>query len=306
LTPGLTLFKKAFLSVSVNADGIRSSSDEKDNDYPVEEQINQDSLRQDLQAIEEQLGTAQDALALKTLIDVLESPAQSFSLMGRKVGITGRLSCVVPSYAFAAKLFNRDSVGLGDSEVTETMVWKMFERGQIIPEKHFNREAELTSSRRNFFWATLTQSLDKVLSGSKLSATDVRNLLGLSYLSEGVGLYRIDLPDQLPAGIRICVPTTLDSSPTCVFLPVDNQSNFGQTFHLNMLDNGVEEVVISPVPFTTDCKVTPIGFVSAPLPDDNTVWCELEKRVVDRRSRKTSTKTTKKKVPRRQPRTATP
>jgi hypothetical protein len=264
----------------------------------------EDLKRRFFQAIKKQLGAAKDALPLKILIEVLESPTQSFSLMGREVGNTARLSCVIPSYAFAAKLFNRDSIGLGPSEVLETTVWEMFERGQIDPEIHFNPEAELKSSCRNFFWATLTDSLDKVFSGSKLSATDVRNLLGLSYLWEDVGLYRIDLPN-LPSGIRICVPTTLDSSPTCVFLPVDNQSNFGQTFHLNTIDKGVEEVVISPLPFTTDCKVTPIGFVKAPLPDDKLVWGELEKRVVGRRSRKTSTKTAKRKVARHR-RTATP
>ena len=263
-----------------------------------------DLKRRFIKAIKEQIGTAKDVLPLKILVDVLESPTQSFSLMGREVGNTARLSCVVPSYAFAEKLFNRDSIGLGPSEVLETTVWEMFERGQIDPDVHFNRDAELRSSRRNFFWATLTDSLDKLFTGSKLSATDVRNLLGLSYLWEDVGLYRIDLPD-LPSEIRICVPTTLDSSPTCVFLPADNKSNFGQTFHLNTIDKGVEEVVISPLPFTTDCKVTPIGFVKAPLPPDKLVWGELEKRVVGRRSRKTSTKTAKKKVARPR-RTTTP
>jgi hypothetical protein len=172
----------------------------------------------------------------------------------------------------------------------------MFERGEIPPD-YYNDKAQLKSSRRNFFWATLTNSLDQFFSASEcgLSATDVRNLLGLSYLWEGVGLYRIDLPDQLPAGITVCIPTTLDSSPTCVFLPVDNQSHFGQTFHLRKLDRGVEEVVISPVPFTKDCKVTQIGFVSAPLPDDDFVWCELEKRVVGRRPGKITTKKANKK-----------
>ena len=261
----------------------------------------EDLKRRFFQAIEKQLGSAKNALPLGVLLEVLESPTQPFSLMGRQVGNEARLSCVIPSYAFAGKLFNRDSIGLGPSEVLETKVWEMFERGQIDPEMHFNSEAELRSSSRNFFWATLTDSLDKNFSGSELSATDVRNLLGLSYLWEGVGLYRIDLPDHLPVGIKICVPTTLDSSPTCVFLPVDNQANFGQTFHLSTMANGVEEVVISPLPFTCDCKVTPIGFVSAPLPDDNSVWCELEKRVVGRRTVKT-TKATKKKVVRHEKR----
>lgn len=226
----------------------------------------------------------------------MESPSQAFSLKGRQVGETAKLSCVIPSYAFANALIDRDLIGAGPNEVFERKIWDMFERGEITPD-YYNDKAQLKSSRRNFFWATLTNSLDQFFSASEsdLSATDVRNLLGLSYLWEGVGLYRVDLPDQLPAGITICIPTTLDSSPTCVFLPADNQSHFGQTFHLHKLDTGVEEVVISPVPFTKDCKVTQIGFVSAPLPDDDSVWCELEKRVVGRRPRKITTKKANKK-----------
>ena len=257
------------------------------------------------QEIEQKLGAAKDALPLEILIGVLESPSQTFSLKGREIADAKPLSCIVPDYAFAKTFFDGKSIGVGESEVLTRRVWEMFERGQILPEIHFKREAELKSYRRNFFWATLTDSLDKVLSGSKLTATDVRNLLGLSYLWEGIGLYRIDLPDHLPSGIRVCIPTTLDSSPTCVFLPVDSQSHFGQTLHLRTMAPGAEEVVISPLPFTDDCKVTPIGYIGAPLPDDQAVWCELEKRVVGRRSPKAGTKTAKKKVARPR-RTATP
>lgn len=278
--------------------------------YNFEYDLSIKNLPEDLkevffQEIEEQLGTAKNALPLEILIGVLESPSQSFSLRGREIADTKPLSCVIPDYAFANAFFDGKSIGVGESEVLTRRVWEMFERGQIVPEMHFKREAELKSYKRNFFWATLTDSLDKVLSGSKLTATDVRNLLGLSYLWEGVGLYRIDLPDHLPAGIRVCVPTTLDSSPTCVFLPVDSHSHFGQTLHLLTMAPGAEEVVISPLPFTFDCKVTPIGFIDAPLPDDKTVWCELEKQVVGRLSPKATTKTARKKVARPR-RTATP
>jgi hypothetical protein len=255
--------------------------------------------------IERQLGAAKNALPLEILIGVLESPTQSFSLKGREVTDIEPLSCVIPDYAFANAFFDSDYIGVGDSEVLKRTVWEMFESGQIDPEIHFKRQAELKSRKRNFFWATLTNSLDKVLSGSNLSATDVRNFLGLSYLGAGVGLYRVDLPDHLPSDMRVCVPTTLDSSPTCVFLPVDNQSHFGQTLHLLTMNPGVEEVVMTPLPFSQDCKVTPIGFIKAPLPDDKPVWCALEERVVGRRSVKTVIKKpAKKRVAR--PRRTTP
>lgn len=249
--------------------------------------LSKDLRRQFYQAIEENLAASKSPTTpLEILNKVLESPDQTFSLKGREACKTERLSCVVPSYAFAVSLIDRDVIGLGTSEVSERIIWEMFERGEIIPEMHYNQKAELKSSRRNFFWATLTSSLDKEFETVAAEfATDVRNLLGLSYLNEGVGLYRIDLPD-LPSEIRVCVPTTLDSSPTCVFLPVDKDSSFGRTFHLFTKGSGVEELVISPLPFTLDCKVTQIGFVSEPLPDDDLIWCELEKLVINRWSKK--------------------
>lgn len=257
-----------------------------------------------LEAIEKELASSsnQKAPPLEILIDVLKSRSQDFSLKGRPVGDIDHLSCVVNAHAFAHFLIDRQALGLPADEMLERKVWEWFEQGEIDPDLHYKGKIK---SQRDFFWATLTHSLDDALSslGASLKndgadeleekfgmlATNVRNLLGLSYMSEGVGLYRIDLPDSLPPGVVICVPTTLDSSPSCVFLPNDGHSNFGQTFHLSKLDKGVEEVVISPVDFTKDCKVTQIGFVRAPLPDDDLVWVALEERVVHRRSRKAPT-----------------
>jgi hypothetical protein len=258
--------------------------------------------QQFLKAIEQQLAASNnEAPPLEILIEVLESPSQVFSLKGRPVGDVKQLSCVVNSHAFAHFLVDRYALGLPADEVLERKVWQWFEQGEINPELYYKGEIK---SRRNFFWATLTNSLNEALSASGTNlkgddaeelgekvgrlATDVRNLLGLSYMPAGVGLYRIDLPDNLPSGVAICVPTTLDSSPSCVFLPTDSHSNLGQTFHLSKLDTGVEEVVISPLEFTKDCKVTQIGFVSTPLPDDDSVWLALEERVVHRHSRKLS------------------
>lgn len=254
-----------------------------------------------LEAIEEELASSsnQKAPPLEILFEVLKSHSQVFSLKGRPVGDIDQLSCVVNAHAFAHFLIDRRALGLPADEMLERKVWEWFEQGEIDPDLHYKGEIK---SQRDFFWATLTHSLDNALSSSGASlknedageleeklgmlATDVRNLLGLSYMPEGVGLYRIDLPDDLPPGVVICVPTTLDSSPSCVFLPNDGHSNFGRTFHLSKLDNGVEEVVISPVELTKDCKVTQIGFVRAPLPDDDSVWVALEERVIHRRSRK--------------------
>jgi hypothetical protein len=259
--------------------------------------LSKDLELQFFQAIEQQLAASDnEATPLEVLIGVLESPTQLFSLKGRLVSDSKQFSCVITAHAFAHFLINRKAIGVGHSEVLERKIWEMFEQGMIIPEMHFKGAIK---SRRNYFWATPAKSLTKALAEPGTSfeaeasgqlqerpvATDVRNLLGLSYMLEGVGLYRIDLPDNLPSDATICVPTTLDSSPSSVFLPTDGHSAFGQTFHLLKLDTGVEEVVISPIEFTGECKVTQIGFVSSPLPDDSAVWLALEERVVHRSSR---------------------
>jgi hypothetical protein len=237
--------------------------------------LSKDLEQQFKEAIEQELAASNSGTTpLEILIGVLESPSQLFSLKGRPVSDIKQFSCIITAHAFAHFLINRKAIGLGTSEVLERKIWDLFEQGKIIPEMHFKGAIK---SRRNYFWATLSNSLN-----SAVFATDVRNLLGLSYMLEGVGLYRIDLPDDLPSEVTVCIPTTLDSSPSCVFLPTERHSDFGQTFHLSKLDTGVEEVVISPLEISRECKVTQIGFVSAPLPDDATVWSALEQRVVHR------------------------
>jgi hypothetical protein len=246
-----------------------------------------------LAAIEHQLeASAAETSPVEVLISVLESN-EAFSLQGRQVCAQDPLSCVITAHAFAHWLIDRDKVGLGASEVLEQKIWDMFERGVLDPELYYKGQL---SSKRNFFWATLTKSLNDALSIAESSfrsedeeeqitmrATEIRNLLGLSYMEAGIGLYRVDLPQNLPDDAVIRVPTTLDSSPTCVFLPVEKESAFGKTFHLMKQDTGAEEVIISPVEFSHNYTVSQIGFVSAPLPDDNSVWSALETRVLNRR-----------------------
>jgi hypothetical protein len=227
---------------------------------------------------------------LDVLLSVLTRSPADFDLKGHPVTETEPLSRVIDARSLAYFHLDYESLGLETSETLEIEIWKRFKDRVIDPERYYR--GELRSSR-NFFWGTLTRRLEEIfelyqlysahdLESEDLAATEIRNLLGLSYMSEGVGLYRIDIPlELLPEG-HICSPTTLDSSPYCVFLPAKNDSRFGLTVHLSKLEPGAEEFVIKPIPLTKECRVIQIGFVRGPLPDSDQVWSTIEQVVESR------------------------
>jgi hypothetical protein len=225
------------------------------------------------------------------------TPAYSppnFSLQGLRAPKVEPFSRVVDAHAFSHFNIDWGMLGLETGETLKDTVWKMFRDGEIDPARHFTG---YMNSRRGFFWGVPTRRLksvfdelgvipvDGILSppeeGDRV-ATEFRNLLGLSYMYEGIGLYLIDIPVECLNNIKVCAPTTLDSSPTCVFLPADEETGYGWTLHLDRLEKGAEEVVIHPIEFTGKYHVTQIGFISGPLPDNNAVWSTLEKMVEER------------------------
>jgi len=183
---------------------------------------------------------------------------------------------------------------MGTSETLKDRVWRRFREGKIVPERHYCGRMKAGGE---YFWGTPTRQLEAVFSeigvesgapfadppekGDEL-ATEIRNLLGLSYMVEETGLYRIDIPSNYLKGVKFCAPTTLDSSPMCVFLPGDEKTPYGCTLHLGKLKAGAEEVVISAVEFTSEYTVTQVGFIKGPLPDADTVWATLESVVENR------------------------
>ena len=243
----------------------------------------------------------ENALPVDVIVKTLGEPPVLFSLQGLRVPKAEPLSRVVDAHAFAHFNVNWEELGLSPSETLKTTIWKMFKNGDIVPERHFN--GELRSSR-SLFWGTPTRCLEPLCPQHQIRpnqyavhppetgdevATEIRNLLGLSYINEGVGLYRIDIPIEQLEQVKICAPTTLDSSPRCVFLPADRTTHYGWTIHLRKLEagaleTGAEEVVVEPIRFTKDFKVTQIGFVQGPLPSEKDVWNALLNIVKNRRA----------------------
>jgi hypothetical protein len=235
------------------------------------------------------------ARPVETIIEALGEPPVRFSLMGRPAPATEPLSRVVDALSFS--LYNIDKrLGLGSNP--EETVWNMFRNGDIVPKRHFVGELR---SARNLFWGTPTSSLEPLCDKQEVRpneyvvhppekadevATEIRNLLGLSYLNEGVGLYRIDIPKEKLKDVKICAPTTLDSSPRCVFLPAEKTKHYGLTLNLTNLGPGAEEVVVEPIKFTEEFTVTQIGYVKGPLPNEQAVWSALANIVKDRRARR--------------------
>lgn len=220
-------------------------------------------------------------------LDLLKKTPSTFSLQGNRSPEVEPFSRVMDDYAFAR--FNIDWEGLGFAEERlEDQVWNRFRKGKIVPASDFRNHMK---SGGDFFWGTPTRQLDEVFAKLGIesptlfvdpsekgdqAATEIRNLLGLSYHNEGIGLYRIDIPSKYLQGVKVCAPTTLDSSPICVFLPADEQTPFGSTLHLDKLEPGAEEVVIGALEFTEEYHVTQLGFIRNPLPDDAAVWTALE------------------------------
>lgn len=257
----------------------------------LEFDLSQENLSPDihdrfLSAIEQLIETNEgDTLPVDVIVNALREPPALFSLQGPPKPDTEPLSRVVDAASFA-DFYIEMRLGIDGGETRKDQIWKMFKNGDIVPERHFKRDAKLKSDR-NLFWGTPTRCLESLCGTHEIRpneyavhppekadsvATEIRNLLGLNLINQGVGLYRLDIPIELLRNVKICVPTTLDSSPRCVFLPVDRTTRYGWTLHLHRLEPGVEEVVIEPIEFTKDFKVTQIGFVQEPLPDEQTVW----------------------------------
>ena len=231
------------------------------------------------------------SLPVETIVEALGEPPVRFSLKGRPAPVTEPLSRVVDALSFSLYNINK-RLGLGPNP--EQVVWKMFRNGDIVPKRHFVGELR---SGRNLFWGTPTSRLEPLSDKHQIRpnqyfvhppekadevATQIRNLLGLSYINEGVGLYRIDIPKEKLKDIKICAPTTLDSSPRCVFLPAAKTKEYGRTLNLTNLQPGAEEVVVEPIKFTAEFTVTQIGFVKGPLPNEQEVWDALSVIVKDR------------------------
>ena len=231
---------------------------------------------------------------VESIVEALGEPPVRFSLKGRPAPTTEPLSRVVDALSFS--LYNIDQrLGLGSNP--EQTVWHMFRKGDIVPDRHFVGELR---SARNLFWGTPTSRLEPLSDKQEIRpheyvvhppekadevATQIRNLLGLSYINEGVGLYRIDIPKEKLKDVKICAPTTLDSSPRCVFLPAEKTKHYGLTLNLTNFRPGAEEVVVEPIKFTEEFTVTQIGFVKGPLPKEQEVWDALAAMVKDRRAR---------------------
>jgi hypothetical protein len=237
-----------------------------------------------MKTVREQLEALED---YASPLDLLKLTPSSFPLQGKRSPEVEPFSRVLDAYSFAK--FNIDWEGLGlDTERLEDQVWNRFRKGKIVPERDFSNYMKTGG---DFFWGTPTRRLEEVFDELGIesptlfvtpaekgdqAATEIRNLLGLSYHWEGIGLYRIDIPSKYLNGVRFCAPTTLDSSPICVFLPADEDTPFGCTLHLDKLEPGAEEVVIGALEFTAEYKVTQLGFIRKPLPDDAAVWAALE------------------------------
>lgn len=238
-----------------------------------------------LRAVEEALSDDQD---YETPLALLGVTSRSFTLQGQRTPTVEPISRVLDADSFAHFNIDWERIGLGQTTLTEK-VWQRFRDGKIVPELDFINDMKTGSGE--FFWGTPTRCLEKVFEDLGIdtptlfiapdekgdhAATEIRNLLGLSYMKEGVGLYRIDIPPEYLQSVKFCAPTTLDSSPVCVFLPADEQSSFGLTLHLDRLEPGAEEVVIGAVRFTNECKVTQLGFIRSPLPNEASVWERLD------------------------------
>jgi hypothetical protein len=241
---------------------------------------------------------------LAVLLEVLKESQSRFTMRGRRVPPPEPLSRMVSSRDFAAYLVQAErKLGIGvNSKRWMEMIWRRFESGKINPERHF--KGELRGGVGNFFWGTPTHCLEELFSRFEATcqgwcvhppekcdeiATEIRNLLGLSYMGKGVGLFRIDIPAAMLQEATRCAPTTLDSHPLCVFLPAGGNTEYGYTVNLRKLQDrgdlpqefeesdgyGVEEVLVSKIPFTKDCHVTRVGFVRDPLPEERAVWKAL-------------------------------
>jgi hypothetical protein len=245
---------------------------------------------------------------LAVLLNVLGESQAKFTMRGRRVPPAEPLSRVVSARDFAAYLVQAErKLGIGvNSKRWMEMIWRRFERGKINPERHF--KGELRGGVGNFFWGIPTHRFEELFNRYEATrqgwcvhppekcdeiATEIRNLLGLSYIGQGIGLFRIDIPAALLKEVSRRAPTTLDSNPLCVFLPADGDTEYGYTVHLRKLQGsgelpqsleesdgrGVEEVLVSKIPFTKECHVTRVGFVRDPLPEEREVWSALRRLV---------------------------
>lgn len=227
-------------------------------------------------------------------LDLLKISWTAFSLQGVRSPQAEPFSRVLDAHSFSHFNVNWEELGLATSETLKDKVWRRFRKGKIVPERHYRGHMKTGGE---YFWGTPTRQLEAVFKelgmesdvpftdppekGDEL-ATEIRNLLGLSYMVEETGLYRIDIPSKYLEGVKVRAPTTLDSSPMCVFLPADEHTPYGCTLHLGKLQEGAEEVVISAVEFTSEYTVTQVGFIKGPLPDADAVWAALESMVVNR------------------------
>jgi hypothetical protein len=276
--------------------------------YNLQFDMSQNNLPSDihqkfLSAIQQFLkANIENSPPLDTLVRALGEPPVLFSLQGLRAPDLEPLSRVVDAHSFAHFNVRYERMGLGTSETLKDVIWGMFKNGDIIPKRHFSGELR---SGRSLFWGTPTRCLEPLCEGQEVGpneyavhppekgdivATEIRNLLGLSYINEGVGLYRIDIPIEFLERVKVCAPTTLDSSPRCVFLPADETTRYGWTLHLSKMDTGAEEVVVEPMEFTSEFKVTQIGFVRGPLPNEKDVWEALAKIVEGRYAKRNSSR----------------
>jgi len=260
-----------------------------------QENLPAETYKEFLEAIGQYIKTKnQDERPVEVIVKALGEPPVLFALKGSRAPETEPLSRVVDAGSFTYNVKYEELFGLGTGAKLADTIWDLFKNGDIVPQRHFQGKLR---SGRNFFWGTPTRTLEPLCDTQEIRkneyavhppekaddvATEMRNLLGLSHIAEGVGLYRIDIPVEILEQVKICAPTTLDSSPLCVFLPADKTTRYGWTLNLTNLQPGAEEVVVEPIDFTADFKVTQIGFVRGPLPNSEEVWNALETIVKDR------------------------
>lgn len=260
-----------------------------------QENLPAETYNEFLEAIGQYIKTKnQDERPVEVIVKALGEPPVLFALKGSRTPDAEPLSRVVDAESFTYNVKYEELFGLGTGTKLADTIWDLFKNGDIVPHRHFQGKLR---SGRNFFWGTPTRTLEPLCDTQEIRkneyavhppekaddvATEMRNLLGLIHIAEGVGLYRIDIPVEILEQVKICAPTTLDSSPLCVFLPADKTTRYGWTLNLTNLQLGAEEVVVEPIDFTADFKVTQIGFVRGPLPNSEEVWNALETIVKDR------------------------
>lgn len=199
-------------------------------------------------------------------LEFVLSRTPSLALRSRRsVPTLTTVVCIIRMEVYFYYLLDRRAFAsiIDEAEDDMTFVWDNM-GGLITSVFHSGR----LRTDRPFFWCATADQIDAISTHSTddKNATIIRNRLGLSHMSQGQRIVRLNIPTHLLTGLTVRPPTTLDGGINPAFVPAAESDGYGRTLNLQNLLRDLKELVVEQVEFTPEIDARKQGTVDELCP----------------------------------------